>query len=67
MERLADMTMDDLRALILEVLKEQRVLQQPTSQPRSLNDVLDSIDHWMWTPPSGSKSVLELLREDRNR
>jgi hypothetical protein len=67
MERLADMTIDDLRALILQVLKEQQALVQPVNQRRSLNEVLDSIDRYIWTPPPGSKSVLELLREDRDR
>jgi hypothetical protein len=47
MERLADMTIGDLRALILQVLKEQQILVQSTNQTRSLNEVVDSIDHWM--------------------
>jgi hypothetical protein len=67
MERLTDMTIEDLRALILQILKEQQVLMQSAKQTRSLHEVLDSIDQWMWTPPPGSKSVLELLSEDRDR
>jgi hypothetical protein len=47
MECLADMTIGDLRALILQVLKEQQILVQSTNQTRSLNEVVDSIDHWM--------------------
>jgi ribosomal protein L12E/L44/L45/RPP1/RPP2 len=75
MRQLTDMTIDDLRAFILQVLQEQNILVQPAHQSRclrllqsqSLNEVLDSIDHWMGTPPAGSKSGLELLREDRDR
>ncbi len=35
--------------------------------PRTLEEVFESIDRNMWTPPPGAKSSLELLREDRDR
>ncbi|MCC7448531.1 MAG: hypothetical protein IT324_14010 [Anaerolineae bacterium] len=34
---------------------------------RTLDEVYESIDRNMWTPPPGAKSSLELLREDRER
>ncbi|NJL40118.1 MAG: hypothetical protein HC899_27715 [Leptolyngbyaceae cyanobacterium SM1_4_3] len=66
MQRIADMSLDELRAFILQVLHEQ---QQPVSNEstRSLEGVFASIDCHMWTPPTGAKSVMELVREDRNR
>lgn len=34
---------------------------------RTWEEVQESIDRNMWTPPPGAKSSLELLREDRER
>jgi hypothetical protein len=67
MERLADMTMADLRSLILQILQEEQQREALERSTRSLNDIFDSIDRHIWTPPPGAKSVLELLREDRDR
>ncbi|NJO72703.1 MAG: hypothetical protein HC833_02365 [Leptolyngbyaceae cyanobacterium RM1_406_9] len=57
---------DELRAFILQLLHEQ---QQPVSNEstRSLEDVFASIDCHMWTPPTEAKSLMELVREDRDR
>ncbi|MDY6785635.1 MAG: hypothetical protein SW833_24305 [Cyanobacteriota bacterium] len=67
MQRLSEMTIADLRALILQILREQRQQYTQNRPARSLDEVLDSIDAYMWTPPSGAKSTMELLREDRDR
>lgn len=67
MQRLAEMTIEDLRALILQILQEQQQQYTWTRPMRSIDEILDSIDRYMWTPPPGAKSSLELLREDRSR
>jgi hypothetical protein len=61
-DRVADMTVDELKALI-----DQRILVALKPQDRrSVREILESIDRNMWTPPPGAKSSLELLREDRD-
>jgi hypothetical protein len=61
-ERVTDMTIDELKALI-----DQRIHQVLKPQDaRSVQEILESIDRNMWTPPPGAKSSLELLREDRD-
>jgi hypothetical protein len=67
MQRISDMTIDELREFILQVLHEQQQQSISNESARSLEDILTSIDHHMWTPPAGAKSVVELVREDRNR
>ncbi len=61
-QHIADMTLDELKALIDERIQE--TLKPHDS--RTVQEILDSIDRHMWTPPPGAKSSLELLREDRN-
>ena len=62
-DRVADMTVDELKALIDQRIREALKPQQDT---RSVTEILESIDRHMWTPPPGAKSSLELLREDRD-
>ncbi len=64
-KRVADMTINDLKTFVTQVVDEK--LQPAPKDPRSLQEVLESIDRHMWTPPLGAKSTLELLREDRDR
>jgi hypothetical protein len=64
-ERVADMTIDDLKIFVTRIVNER--LYQLPKDSRSLQEVLDSIDRHIWTPPPGAKSTLELLREDRDR
>jgi uncharacterized protein (DUF2267 family) len=64
-ERVADMTIEDLKIFVTRIVNER--LYQPPKDSRSLQEVLDSIDRHIWTPPLGAKSTLELLREDRDR
>ena len=66
-KRVADLTVVEFKAIINEVLNER--LGQQAEQPvkkRSLQEVFESIDRHIWTPPPGAKSSLELLREDRD-
>jgi hypothetical protein len=73
-ERIGDMTMAELVAMIqrevrarqLEDERIKRLLTIP-KDPRTVKEILASIEEHMWTPPPGSPSTLELLREDRDR
>ncbi|GAA6619165.1 hypothetical protein [Scytonema sp. NUACC26] len=62
-----DMTVDELKALIASVVDERLRSQEQSGEKRSLQEIFDSIDRHMWTPPPGAKTSLELLREDRDR
>ncbi len=66
-ERVGDMTLEELTALI-ETTVDQRIRKIRTlGSKRNVQEVLDSIDEHLWTPPPGTPSTLELLREDRDR
>ena len=67
---IADLTIDELRALISSVVDERmRYWRQPEPviDKVALKKTLESIDRHMWTPPPGAPSVVEMLREDRDR
>lgn len=64
-QRVADMTIDELKRFVTRIVDEK--LHRSPKDPRSLQEVLESIDSHLWTPPSGAKTTLELLREDRDR
>jgi hypothetical protein len=66
-ERIADMTLDELKVLVNKPVDERIQQLYRPKDPRSLEEILDSIDQHMWTPPPGAPSTLELLREDRDR
>ncbi len=66
-ERVGDMTLDELKTLI-ENTVDQRVRKFRTLGGKcSVQEVLDDIDKHLWTPPPGTPSVVELIREDRDR
>lgn len=66
--KVADMTVDDLKELIREVVNEQLQNQPPKlKDPRAVKEILQSIEQHRWTPPSGSPSTSELIREDRDQ
>lgn len=80
MPRIADMTLEELQRLIdmridqrlRELLGEfeigeETLLTDEEPDTRSLEEIFASIDANIWTPPAGSRSSLELLREDRER
>jgi hypothetical protein len=80
MTSVADMTIDELRQLILDLLEEQRLIGlagnadmdasefELDDQPdqRSLAEVFASIERNRWVPPSGSLSPADMLRQDRD-
>lgn len=63
-ERVADMTIDDLKAFVTQVVDEK--LQPAPKDDRTLEEVLASMDRIRWTPPPGSRTTLEMIQEDRN-
>jgi hypothetical protein len=67
MTLLQDLTLEELEAMIDEAVERKLQELLGTPDPRSLDEVLESIERHRWTPPPGSKSTLELLREDRDR
>ncbi len=66
-DRVADLTMRELREVIRNMINEQLKTWPRPRDSRTTQEVLDSIERNMWTPPAGSPSTLELLREDRDR
>lgn len=68
MANIANMTLEDLKALIAEVVNEQMSRwQHPQNDDRTADQVLATMDRLRWTPPVGSPSTTDLLREDRDR
>lgn len=68
MANIANMTLEDLKALIAEVVNEHMGRwQRPQSDDRTTEQVLTTMDQLRWTPPAGSPSTTDLLREDRDR
>lgn len=52
--KIAEMTIDDLKALIAEVVGEQlRNWQQRQRDTRTVEEVLAAMDRLRWTPSSG--------------
>ncbi len=66
-QRVTDMTLDELKALIAREIEQRMVMWPRPYDPRTPQEILDSIDRNMWTPPPGSPPTLEMLREDRDR
>ncbi len=67
-QRVADLTIEELRTLIDQIVvhRLQTGIRQKRD-PRSAQEVAESIERNRWVPPPGAKSTLELLREDRDR
>jgi len=78
MATIANMTLEELKRLIDRRIDErlgrmfgafeiqEADLFEEESDNRTLQEVFASIEKNRWTPPSGAKSSLELLREDRD-
>ena len=69
---IADLTIDEFRALIASVVDDRmRYWRQPEPviDKVALKKTFESIDRHMWTPPPGAgrPGVVEMLREDRDR
>lgn len=66
-ERVGDMTVEELEALVEKVVERRIGKIRQLGGKRSVKEVLDDIDKHLWTPPTGTPSVVELIREDRDR
>lgn len=64
--KIVDMTVDDIKSLITEIVDEKLRNWQQSRDTRSVEQILAAMDRLRWTPPSDSPSTTELLREDRN-
>jgi len=53
-----------------ELLQEDHILallDDEPANPRTIDEVLESVKRNRWTPPPDSPSVVEMIREDRDR
>ncbi len=69
-KKVADLTVSELRTLITQIVDERliRWVQPPhPKDTRSPQEILEAMDRLRWTPPPGSPSVVEMIREDRDR
>ena len=65
-QRITDMTLDELNQLIDSAIDRRlQALLKPEAS-RSHSELLEELDQLRFTPPEGTKSSLELLREDRD-
>ncbi len=70
-QSVSDMNIGDLRAFVESIIEERlgtsRAFSYRQQGDRPVEEVLQSMRDNLWTPPPGSKSSLEILREDRDR
>ncbi|MGJ3246935.1 MAG: hypothetical protein ACFE0I_12780 [Elainellaceae cyanobacterium] len=69
-QKVADMTVEELKVLVNQLIDErvgQQMQMAPPIDKTRLEQVMESIDCHRWTPPPGALSVVEMLREDRDR
>lgn len=80
MATIADMTMEDLKQLILDLMEEHRLSHlfgttemeesgiaiDDEPDHRSIEEVFTSVERNRWTPPAGSPTPAEMIREDRD-
>ncbi len=75
MTTIGNMTLDELKQLIVELIKEQREgddfdltnaeLTDNAADMRTVEEVFESIERNRWTPPPGTPSPSQMIREDR--
>ena len=67
---IADMTLADLQAMIDRAIdrrfREKTLLERP-KDPRTVEEIMESVKRNRIIPPPLTPSTLELLREDRDR
>ncbi|MBZ0299445.1 MAG: hypothetical protein K8J31_06895 [Anaerolineae bacterium] len=61
------MTLDELKTLIDEAVERRLEGWLKSKDERSPEEILESIRKHRWTPPPGTPSTLQMLREDRDR
>jgi hypothetical protein len=65
-QRIADMTLAELNKVIDEAIDRRLQGLLKPQDNRSNAELLKELDKLRFTPPEGTKSTLELLREDRD-
>lgn len=75
MTTIGNMTLDESKRLIVALIKEQREgddfditdaeLTDDAPDTRTLEEVFESIERNRWTPPSGTPSPSQMIREQR--
>lgn len=65
-QTIGSMTLAELQALVSTLIDERLQALGKPAKTRSLDEVFASVNRNRWTPPPGSPSTLELLREDRS-
>lgn len=63
-QRIRDMTLEELNELVEQIVDRRLKQRARPETARTVEEVLASLDRNLWTPPPGTKSSLELLRED---
>ena len=67
-QRVADITIEEFRAIIAQVVDERLRQEQQRQRPkdtRSVQEVLAAMDRIRWTPPPGTPSAAEELIFER--
>ena len=66
--KIADMTIDDLKNLIHQVVDEHIKNQQVESNHAlPMQDILKAIEQHRWTPPPGTPKASQMIIEERNQ
>jgi hypothetical protein len=80
MATIANMTVDELKQLIVQLMEERRISYlfgeldmeeaelgvEDEPDNRSLEEVFASIERNRWTPPAGTPTPAQMIREDRD-
>jgi hypothetical protein len=67
-QRVGEMTLEELREVIREEIEKKNDVKFIRRwDPVRAKAALDWLSKNRWTPPPGTPSTLELLREDRDR
>ncbi|MBC6479034.1 MAG: hypothetical protein EBE86_002645 [Hormoscilla sp. GUM202] len=65
---IADLTVEELKALIAEVVDERmRYWRKPVVDKVALKKLMDSIDSHRWTAPPGSPTLSQMIIEEREK
>jgi hypothetical protein len=73
MATIANMTLEELKQFVEETIDERLTrllgtfeIEDETDEEKTWDEIRASVEHHRWTPPSGAKSSLDMLREDRD-
>jgi hypothetical protein len=67
-ERVADMTIEELKTMIRQIVEEELQHRQGLAMSHIVKEVLDSTEHHhTLTPSAGQMSAVEILLEERKK